>query len=363
MTVKGFFKSNVFKCLITLLCVLLVSGVFLTVMNGLLAVTEQERLDRAINKIYGKSVAYTQVDVGNYYDDATIEAAYKIKDGNYLIKSTGKGGFDNGTVTCWVVVGVKNGTISGIDKVVIDSNKGQSYIDRVGANALNQFTELYEDGIKYKPAMITGATVTATKNAICNAVNGAIEYVNSKWLGNVTTAGEKLLKSIQAVYGDKEISVYGANDKLITVEDETVTSLIDKPVTEGNATVSELYKVKYLDGENTVLHYVVTSTGTGGYKNGTVTCMTVIAVEGGEAKTIYNVTITAETSQSYIDKIQHLDKFKGADVSGEWIQFTATGDLLNTDASYSSRAIVNAVNGAVKYLKTIELENLEGGAD
>ena len=104
---------------------LLVSGIFLTVMNGLLAVSDQERLDRAINKIYGKPVAYTEVDVANYNDNATINAAYRIRDdGNYLVRVTGKGGFDNGTVTCWVVVSVSNGAINGIDKVVIDSNTG-----------------------------------------------------------------------------------------------------------------------------------------------------------------------------------------------------------------------------------------------
>ncbi|MDE5667509.1 MAG: hypothetical protein K2I29_04650, partial [Clostridia bacterium] len=127
MTVKGFFKSNVFKCLVTLLCVLLVSGIFLTVMNGLLAVSDQERLDRAINKIYGKSVSYTELAVADYNSNATIEAAYKIKDdGNYLVKSTGKDGFDNGTITCWVVVEISGTSISGVGKVVIDSNKGQT---------------------------------------------------------------------------------------------------------------------------------------------------------------------------------------------------------------------------------------------
>ena len=200
MTVKGFFKSNVFKCLVTLLCVLLVSGVFLTLMNGLLAVSDQERLDRAINKIYGKSVAYTQVEVANYNDNATIDAAYRIKDdGNYLVKSTGKFGFENGTVTCWVVVNVKNGSIKGIDKVVIDSNKGQSYIGNINNNFLSGFYGNYENGYIFNPNdgfIKTGATKSAT--AICNAVNGAIDYVNGKFLGNVTVD----------IYADFELTEY-----------------------------------------------------------------------------------------------------------------------------------------------------------
>ena len=105
MSVKEFFKGNVFKCIIALLCVLLVSGIFLTIMNSLLYVTDEERFERAINKIYGKSVKTESVTVADYNSNATINEAYKIKDdGNYLVKSTGKGGFENGTVTCWVVI-------------------------------------------------------------------------------------------------------------------------------------------------------------------------------------------------------------------------------------------------------------------
>ena len=106
MSAKQFFKSTAFKCIVALLCVLLVSGIFLTIMNGLLAVSPEERLSRAVSKIYGKSVdtqAITEIE--QYSEDATIVEAYLVKDdGNYLIKSTGKGGFDNGTVTFWVVI-------------------------------------------------------------------------------------------------------------------------------------------------------------------------------------------------------------------------------------------------------------------
>lgn len=188
MTAKQFFKSVTFKCIITLLCVLLVSGIFLTVMNSLLKVTDQEKFDRAIQKIYGKAVTTESVQVENYDSaKATINEAYKVlDDGNYLIKATGKGGYDNGTVTCWIVVAIEKGAVAGIDKVVIDSNVGQSYIDRVSSKALDQFSELYEEGITYSASMITAATVMGTKSAICNAVNIALDFANAM-CGNVIT--------------------------------------------------------------------------------------------------------------------------------------------------------------------------------
>lgn len=352
MTVKEFFKSTAFKCIITLLCVLLVSGIFLTVMNSLLAVSDQERFDRAINKIYGKSVKTEAVAIENHNDNATIDEAYKIKDdGNYLVKATGLGGYDNGTVTCWIVINVSGSEIKGIDKVIIDSNKGQSYIDRVGSKALDQFSEFYEDGIVYTPNLITGATVNGTKNAICNAVNAALDFINAKF-GNVETEAQKLLKSIAEIYGDTPVSVYGVddsgNEKLIEATDETVNGFISAPATSGKATVNNVYKVRFNDGKNDVMHIVVSSTGVGGYPDGsgTVTTLTALSVENGAISGVYKVVITGNVGQSYIGNINHLDKYAGAQyVEGADMNFVTSG------ASMSSAAINNAVNGAMRYVE------------
>ena len=377
MTTKQFFKSTTFKCLITLLCVLLVSGIFLTIMNSLLKVTDQEKFDRAINKIYGQSVKTEAVaDIEQYNDNATIEEAYIVKDdGNYLIKVTGKGGYDNGTVTCWVVVAIKNKTVVGIDKVVIDSNVGQSYIDRVGSKALNQFSEFYEDGIIYTPGLITGATVMGTKNAICNAVNAALDFANAK-CGNVETEAQKLIKNITNLYAeeikelgeDLEVSVYGldenGNEKKIEETDETVRSFIEKPVTIGNATVNSLYKLKIKVNDMEITHYVVSSTGKGGYSDGTVTMLTSLAIENGAIIGVYKVIITGNVGQSYIDNINHLDKYPEAGYT-DGFEFSNGDGFKTSGASMSSTAINNAINGALRYVEENigNLYTAEGGQD
>ena len=370
MTVKKFFKSNVFKCLATLLCVLLVCGVFLTIMNGLLAVTPEEKFQRAISKIYGKNVSTTPVAVADYNSNATIEEAYKVEDGNYLVKSTGKFGYENGTVTCWVVVEYKGGAVTGIGKVVIDSNKGQSYIDRVNDKALNQFSQLFSSEVLekgYTENMITNATVKGTKTAICNAVNGALDFINTTY-GKVRALGERFLEDIQKSYGDNVISVYGTdadgNEKLITPEDETVKGFTVN-AKFGEATVSEYYKLKYTVGETEVLHYLISSTGEGGYQDGTVTCRVAIAIVNGTPTTIYNATITANVGQSYINDIKHMGNYSNVDITADGIVFEPTGDFLSSGATYSSTAIANAVNGAVSYIKTLNFEanGGEGGTD
>lgn len=366
MTVKQFFKGTVFKCIITLLCVLLISGVFLTVMNGLLEVTDEERFQRALGKIYGKSVTTTAVAVANYNDNAIIEEAYLVKeDGNYLIKSTGKGGFENGTVTCWVVVEVKGGAVSGIANVVIDSSKSQSYISYINNKFLSGFTTNFngKDYSPYEGFIKTGATYSAT--AICNAVNGAIDFVNAKF-GNVKTEGEKFLEGIQKAYGTNVISVYGTNEKgeekKITKEDTTVKGFAVN-AKYGNATVNEYFVVKYKDGEKDVLHHLVSSTGNGGYENGTVTVRTAFAIENGKPTTIYKAEITGNEKQSFINDVKHMENYSGVDITDDGFAFVTVkpSDYVSTGATKSSTAINNAINGAITYIKTFNFETEEGG--
>lgn len=187
MTAKQFFKSNVFKCLVTLLCVLLISGIFLTVMDGLLEVTDEEKRNRAISKIYGTSVEVEELTAANYNDGAEIQEAYKVTtDGNYLIKSKGLGAYKGGSVTCWVVVTIDKeaNAVNGIGKVVIDSNENQTLMSQFTGSVLDQFSQKYNPDEVFTNEVITGATAVLTKNAICNSVNAAVDYVKAQ-LGDV----------------------------------------------------------------------------------------------------------------------------------------------------------------------------------
>lgn len=360
MTVKQFFKSTAFKCITSLLCVLLVCGIFLTIMNSLLEVTAEDRFNRAISKIYGKPVTTQALTVADYNSNATIEEAYRVvDDGNYLVKSTGKGGFA-GTVTCWVVVEVGNNGISGIMKVTVDSYVGETQMAEIKESFLNTFSTGYTDGIIYSTDdgfKVTGST--RSSNAICNAVNGALDYVNALY-GNVKTAGEILLTDFAKIYGDTEISVYGCdadgNDVLITMESETANGFTANNALVGNANISEYYKVTYMDGDNKVLQYVVTSKGKGGYEGGTVTSRVAINVADGKLTTIHSVTIIENEKQSWIDKIDYLDKFTGTDVSGDGFAITKEDGFVTNGTSMASAAINNSVNGAIDYLKTLELK-------
>ncbi|MDE6504278.1 MAG: hypothetical protein K2L42_00215 [Clostridia bacterium] len=257
MSVKEFFKGNVFKCLIALLCVLLVSGIFLTVMNSLLYVTDEERFERAINKIYGKSVKTESVQVADYNSNATINEAYKIKDdGNYLVKSTGKGGFENGTVTCWVVVKVKGGKVSGVGKVVIDSNKSQSYISKISQSFLNSFESNPAADFYFTTAdgyLTSGASMSS--NAICNAVNGAVDFVNAQ-LGNLA----------EDIYADF-MYVSNINTKLTSHEYNAETKEVVFHIATNSFGNAVQFSIDVTVGENGIISdYTITKNGsTGSY--------------------------------------------------------------------------------------------------
>lgn len=235
MTVKGFFKSTAFKCIITLLAILLVCGVFLTVANGFLSVSDNERFDRAIKKLYGKDVTVERIeDLSNQktsFDYSDIIEAYKVKDdGNYLIKAEGKEGF-GGTVTCWVVVETGDGengekTVTGVMKIAIEKASGESYIGNVTEEALNRLAELaapgkeIEGGYKHgsredgDDKIATGASFSM--RAISNCVNGAMQFVENYLTGIVPADfypdnGFKYLDLI-----NKDATSYVNNDGVVT---------------------------------------------------------------------------------------------------------------------------------------------------
>lgn len=203
MTVKGFFKSNAFKCIITLLCVLLVSGVLLTVAYGVMEVSDGERLQRAVKKVYpdsspiiygfdGKPISSDEKNpkglIGDSVtvDSSVILSAYRIEfedsdEVHMLVQARGKGGYGGGSVTCWVAIKVdpEAKKVLGIAKVQIGENNGQSFIGKITDKMLDDFTKsLPEGGFTTKG---DGATVssgaTFSSNAICNSVNGAVKWV------------------------------------------------------------------------------------------------------------------------------------------------------------------------------------------
>ena len=187
MTVKQFFKSKTFVCIVVLLCIALVAGGLLAIMNDLLNVSDEERVQRTIKKIYGNEMEYEVVydindknykDVKYEYSDngklyGIIENVYYLKtEGNYLVKATGKQGYHSGSVSIWCVANFSGETFVGINNVSIADSKGQTLMSKFTADVLARF-----GGTEKNEVAVSGATFSAT--ACNNAVNAVFAYVTS----------------------------------------------------------------------------------------------------------------------------------------------------------------------------------------
>ena len=172
MTVKQFLKSKTFKCILVLLCIALVSGALLSILNDLLKVSDEERVLRTIKSIYGSEVKYEEISVDYKTAKGEIINVYKLEDGNYLIKSKGLEGYKQGTITVLLVAEFVDGEYVGINNVSIAEYEKQTLMSKFNGSIMNKYTGKEEDF----DVVVSGATYSA--NALNNAVNTAVEYIN-----------------------------------------------------------------------------------------------------------------------------------------------------------------------------------------
>ena len=171
------------KPLAVMLSIILLCGGLLAILSDLLFVPAEERIGRAIDKIYlGENVQLEQtidissVDMTELASVGVVKACYKLSNGDYLVLSTGKNGYSNGTVTTYVAVDkdlkVKN--------VVEDSYTGQTLMAKLSGFYQNFMGKSADDSLGDVTEIVTGATKSAT--AASNSVYVALQLV-SKVIG------------------------------------------------------------------------------------------------------------------------------------------------------------------------------------
>lgn len=189
-------KNVWFCCIFTLLIIAVISGGLLSVLNDVLYVSSEERMERAIAKIYGEKVTVDEVvlDAASSeekitYEFGSINKIYKIGN-DLLFQTTGFKGYKNGTVTLWVKATEESGIYS-INKVVLENYTKQTLMSKFGGEYYERFklddvTAAYKNGEGLFSVSAdsensnpnTGATYTAT--AHCNAVNCVLKYLGEK---------------------------------------------------------------------------------------------------------------------------------------------------------------------------------------
>lgn len=179
--------SNIwFKCISFLLLLTVALGGTLAILNDVLYVSPEERTARAIQKIYGKEMDFTEpenFEVKEYDNLGRINKLYYIGE-DQLFQATGYNGYKNGTITLWIRV-VKNGTEYKINKIVMESYEKQTLMSKLDGSFYQKFyIDVTNDSDLFTPDSssassnknpVSGATKSA--NAACNAVNCVIEYL------------------------------------------------------------------------------------------------------------------------------------------------------------------------------------------
>lgn len=178
MTLKNFLKSKAFKCILVLLVIALISGGLLAILNDVLHVSDDERVQRTISKIYGKSVGYELVENVDFSTETgSIDKVYELEDGNMLIQATGKQGYKNGTISIWAVVKYdNNGTFKALENVQVASYTNQTLMSKYTSSELENYVVNEANGLSNY--IVSGATYSS--KAMNNAVNCIMAYVNGQ---------------------------------------------------------------------------------------------------------------------------------------------------------------------------------------
>ena len=170
--------KNVVKPIVVMLNSILFCGGTLAILSGLLYVSDDERIQRAINSIYVEEqtpvtlvdeVSVNDVDMKDLENTGVIKSCYKLSNGDFLVLSTGKKGYSNGTISCYVAI---DDSFT-VKKVVKDSDKGQTLMSKL--------TGLYDKFIGKTAGddvseVITGATFSS--NAVSNSIYVALQFVS-----------------------------------------------------------------------------------------------------------------------------------------------------------------------------------------
>ena len=183
MTVKQFFTSQAFKCIIVLLVIALIAGGLLAILNDVLSVSEEERTMRAIEKVYGEEMQYEELifeenQLTNDY--GSLSKVYLLENGNYLVQATGGNGYKGGTITVWVVLTVKDGAFAGIEKVVLESYEKQTLMSKLTYDVYSAHNDEITGDVYFTTSgegikvLISGATYST--NALNNAVDCALKF-------------------------------------------------------------------------------------------------------------------------------------------------------------------------------------------
>ena len=170
------------KTVAVMLAIILVCGGLLAISSDLLNVSDEERIQRAIDKIYTseevlleETVDVSSIETSDLNDVGTIKSCYVLNNGDLLILSTGKKGYSNGTISLYVAITIEN-DVASVKRTVQDSYTGQTLMSKLSSLYQKFIGKTNSDDLDKVNEIVSGATYSS--NAASNAVFVALQFAN-----------------------------------------------------------------------------------------------------------------------------------------------------------------------------------------
>lgn len=170
------------KALTVMLSIILLCGGLLAILSDVLFVSNEERISRAIAKIYKEeptnleqTIDVNQVDGSSFEELGFVKSAYALDNGDYLVLATGKKGYSNGTVTTYVALEVNENIVS-VKKVVEDSYTGQTLMAKLSSIYERFIGKTSNNSVDEVVEIVGGATYSSS--AASNSVYVAMQFVS-----------------------------------------------------------------------------------------------------------------------------------------------------------------------------------------
>lgn len=334
------------KAVAVLVCICLVCGALLALCNDLFYISDEERFNRSMAKIYPEldlaSVKTLELNSEFKSNSTYGEVKSVVTDGKvYIIEALGIGGWQSGTVTLYVIVGSDAKIISW----AVKEHTNQSYIDQVPPDAGTTWYNGYDVSNAFEKVQ-TGSTLKETPIAICNAVNMAAFYCRSA-LGVGKNPEADAQKAILALLG----------------EGYAEYTLTTAAILGGNATVDKDGKTvkQLLDNGTDEISYVMFADGASGAVTAYVygqdeATQKIVAIANGEVKLSENLTETDELVAKVTEFNGKFHTVKSGNYAGYgYISAidTANGTIY-TVAGIKSGTLPNT------YVLTVTIETVDG---
>lgn len=242
-----------------------------------------------------------------------------------------------------ILISVKDGVITSYE-IKVDGSTGSRYTEKIFDGFVGKDAAFFASIIGEK------GDIGTNDNYEANGISTGATKSNYLCLSAALFATSNFDRAV-AEGGYGEVEQADIFDQLFPGEEVEYTEaqLSSEDATTTTYSVSKVYEL----AGTRAGQYLVNVTGLGGYSGGSVTCWALVKTENGAFASIDEFVVESNEGQSFISKIEQsdIDAILAQQDGSGFTDFD--GSDLSTGATYTVTAMVNAMNGAKKYVEYV----------